>query len=93
MKIDGDLTKPRAPNKEQNIPPIPANAASEVGCVDEYAMLVYASGKLIYPGTVLLYMIVPLHDETYMFLTHEIAHSLPRRVLTPIVLCGLLCSR
>jgi hypothetical protein len=43
LKVDGDQTKPQAPNKQHNIPLIPANAEYEGGIVDEYATHVYAN--------------------------------------------------
>jgi hypothetical protein len=42
MKVGGDKTKTPTPNKQHNIPPIPADAIFEGGSVDEYATLVSA---------------------------------------------------
>jgi hypothetical protein len=42
MGVDGDQTKPPAPNKQRNIPSLPSDAIYEGGSVDEYATLVYA---------------------------------------------------
>jgi hypothetical protein len=41
MTVDGDHTKPRAPNKKHNIPSVPADAVSKGGSVDEYATHVF----------------------------------------------------
>jgi hypothetical protein len=43
LKVDGDKTKPPSPNKQHNIPSLPADAISEGGSVDEYATHVYAN--------------------------------------------------
>jgi hypothetical protein len=43
MTADGDQTKQRAPNKQNNIPQVPADTVSEGGSVDEYATRVFAS--------------------------------------------------
>jgi hypothetical protein len=42
LKVDGDQTKPPAPTKQHNIPPVLADAVCEGGSVDEYATHVSA---------------------------------------------------
>jgi hypothetical protein len=43
LKVDGDKTKPLAPNNQYNTPSLPADAVSEGGSVDQYATHVSAS--------------------------------------------------
>jgi hypothetical protein len=43
LKVDGDRTKPTAPNKQHNIPSVPADTISEGWGVDEYATHVSAN--------------------------------------------------
>jgi hypothetical protein len=43
LKVDGDQTEPPSPNKQENIPSIPADAAFEGGNVDEYATPISAN--------------------------------------------------
>jgi hypothetical protein len=43
LKVDIDQTKALAPNKQHNIPSLPANAISEGVSVDEYATHAYAN--------------------------------------------------
>jgi hypothetical protein len=42
-KVDGDHTKPQAPNKQHNIPSVLADSVFEGGSVDEYATYIYAN--------------------------------------------------
>jgi hypothetical protein len=43
VKVDDVHTKPPPPNKQHNIPLIPADAVYEGGSVDEYATPVFAT--------------------------------------------------
>jgi hypothetical protein len=45
LKVDGDRTKQRIPNKHNNIPSIHTDVGSEGGSVHEYATPVYSSSS------------------------------------------------
>jgi hypothetical protein len=42
FKVDGDRRKPPAPNKQHNIPSIPADGVSKGGSVNKYATPIFA---------------------------------------------------